>query len=329
MIILLHVIAMWYFENKSPFDALWLTLTTITTVGYGDISAASVNGRVATIIMLYSGGIFLLAQAAGDYFEYRNDMREKKIKGVWRWNIMEHIVILNAPATNKQQYFELLVNQLRKSTLFKDKVIQILSPIYPNGLPESLRNQGVIHQHGHAWDVDQLEAINIKDADAIILLAEHETNPASDSQTYDILSRLSDFNLKANIVAECVDDRNRQRLFKAGASTVIRPMRSYPGMMVRALIAPGSEQIIENMFSSSQDECIRIDLCLNNKKWSDIVCYCINEGFGTAIAYQADNDKIYSNPPGDELIKTKAIFLMVPETKLIDTDHIKHLLQQS
>ena len=38
-----NVIAMIVFEGLSVGDAIWLTMTTITTVGYGDISAVTTS----------------------------------------------------------------------------------------------------------------------------------------------------------------------------------------------------------------------------------------------------------------------------------------------
>jgi len=44
---------------------------------------------------------------------------------------------------------------------------------------------------------------------------------------------------------ECVDDENRHRLYSIGARVVLRPTRSYPEIVVRAMVAPGFEAIIE------------------------------------------------------------------------------------
>ena len=45
----LHIAAMITFERLSLGDAAWLTMTTVTTVGYGDISAASAAGRAGPL----------------------------------------------------------------------------------------------------------------------------------------------------------------------------------------------------------------------------------------------------------------------------------------
>ena len=80
----LHTTAMMLFEGLRWDDALWLTLTTLTTVGYGDLSAATPAGRVATVLLLYVAGITLLAQLASDYIDHRLKRKEYMLKGRWR-----------------------------------------------------------------------------------------------------------------------------------------------------------------------------------------------------------------------------------------------------
>ncbi len=54
-LILLSSLAMGYFEQKSFADALWWSIVTTTTVGYGDISPTTAAGRVIAIILMLFG----------------------------------------------------------------------------------------------------------------------------------------------------------------------------------------------------------------------------------------------------------------------------------
>jgi len=66
---LLHVVSMAIFEDLHPFDSLWLTMTTLTTVGYGDFSATTIPGRISTMVLVFMGGIWTDFQSAALYFE--------------------------------------------------------------------------------------------------------------------------------------------------------------------------------------------------------------------------------------------------------------------
>ena len=133
---ILHMIAMRVFEGLSWGDAAWLTMTTMTTVGYGDMSAETLYGRWSTVLMMYLAGIFLLAQIAGEFIDYRIDRQERMRKGLWSWKMKNHIVIINTPDKDGSRYLQTLVEQVRKSTSLEEYPIQIFSPNFPEGFLE-------------------------------------------------------------------------------------------------------------------------------------------------------------------------------------------------
>ena len=145
----IHVAAMMVAEGFDFGDALWLTVTTATTVGYGDISASTPLGRWATVTCMYVFGIFLLAQAASDAFDYRALLRERRRRGEFQWrNMNDHLLIVNVPAQDADAYLVRLVDHVRRAPALDDIPIQILTPAYPDGLPGELVDAGVTHYSG-------------------------------------------------------------------------------------------------------------------------------------------------------------------------------------
>lgn len=55
VLIILSSILISYFENKTFSDALWWSIVTCTTVGYGDISPVTGIGRVVAVILMVFG----------------------------------------------------------------------------------------------------------------------------------------------------------------------------------------------------------------------------------------------------------------------------------
>ncbi len=265
----LHIAAMITFEGLSLGDAAWLTMTTVTTVGYGDVSAASAAGRASTVVLLYIGGIFALAKGAGDYFDYRASKRLDMIEGRWRWNLQDHVLLINAPAAGAELYFETLVRELRATDWGRERGVLILTEEWPRGLPASLRRLDIVHVQGRGDTEDGLRAADAASAAAIIVLT-RETENGSDGITFDIVHRLGALGRDGPVLAECVDDRNRARIRDAGATAVLRPMRGYPEMMVRAVIAPGSERLLIDMFTSGGDECVRYDVAISGVSWGEL-----------------------------------------------------------
>lgn len=327
VIFLVHTALMIQFEGLSAGDAAWLTLTTATTVGYGDLSAQTLEGRLATVFILYLGGIFIFAKFSGEYFEGRLERRNRMTKGLWRWNMIDHLVIINTPTRGGNNYFVRLINQLRLNKLFQEMPIQILTRTYPDGLPDELHQMGVVHYHGFTDKAENLMAVSISEASAIVILANDEFDTSSDALTFDILHRLKENNVRSTqILAECVDDANRQRFYSAGATAVVRPVRAYPEMLVRALVAPGSEKVLENLFREEGDHTKRYDINLENLSWQNIVTTMVTNGFGTPIAVEDEDGQMMCNPDPSELMDVKAIIMLVRSENVPDEEQVRGAL---
>lgn len=304
-------------------DAIWVTFTTITTVGYGDIPISSLPGRLTTIILLYLGGIFVLAKTAGDYFDYRVIKNNKQFKGKWRWNMNNHIVIISDNEDNIPiLYYERLVTEFQHTEKYEKHDIQLLTQNFNNGLPESLQKLNVTHYCGKGNRTDDLKAVNIEVAVVVMIMAYKHHEQLSDGNTFDILHRVRDLNKKATVIVECVDDVNRNRLQQAGADITLRPVRAYPEMMVSVLRAPGSEKIIEQMFNNQDNKYHRIDVAIKNKLWSEIVYSLVKANIGIAVGYISHENEVYCNPKGEEEIDAQGLIIMtknLPSNQIIET----------
>ena len=324
-----HTLAMMAFEGLDFGNAAWLTATTMTTVGYGDLSASTAAGRWSTVILVYVGGVFALGKGAADYFEYRSNRRALRQRGLWRWRLKDHVLIVNAPSAGADPYFETLLRQLRETGWGRKRDVLILSTCWPDGLPESLTRLGVVHVHGRAASDEKLEDSGAADAAAVVVLANDEKDAASDGTAFDLVHRLVEMGAKGRIAVECVDDRNRDRLRDAGASTVMRPMRGYPEMLVRALIAPGSEAIIEDLFTPRGDECVRYEVAVAGVPWGRLAARLVSAGAGTALAYaSADEGEVIVNPRPDRQVFASALFLMVKEGHEPAPDMLERLVRE-
>jgi voltage-gated potassium channel len=132
--------------------------------------------------------------------------------------------------------------------------------------------------------------------------------------------------VKGRISAEVVKDSNRDRLRKVGADSVLRPIRAYPELLMRAILAPGSEQVIETIFDSFGEECIRYDVTIE-AKWLDIVYALTSEDLGIPIAYEDKNGIIFNTPPSKKIINAKALFSIVHEGHIKNNQEIEKALK--
>ena len=320
VLLILHSLAMIYFEGLPFYDALWLSLTTATTVGYGDYSAQSLFGRLSTVILIYGAGITLLAQAAAYYIEYRQERHKMILNGNWSWKMQDHIVFINSPRDNAEDYFIKAISQLRTSSSEMAEKSVIIACTRFQTLPERLRQIDVAYVNRTISDPELIEAASLDKAAVITVLSQDAYNFESDSISFDAVSRAREVNENALIIAESVSDNNRSRLHKAGADHVVRPIRSYPELLVRTIIAPGAEQIIEDLFDSRGEECMRYNVEFKST-WSDLVKVLIDKDIGTLIAYNDHQGNVVPNTKPGIQVEGCALFVITRE-KNRKTDHI-------
>lgn len=327
-LVVIHSLILWAVEPMDLMDAVWLAMTTLTTVGYGDLSPETVVGRISTILLMYITAITLLTLIISDFIEYRFYRRERIVTGRWRFNMKNHILIINTPRQGGEQYFMRVATQLRSVPGYESVPIMLLTQEYPSGLPPELKDLGLVHYHGTGASEEDLKSAHAGQARHILLLAMDESDPASDSYTFDVAHRLSELNLAGKTTVECVTDINRQRFRAIGIRSLIRPVRTYPEIMVRAVVSPGTEIVLEDMFNYEQDHPHRYNLTLDDLTWSDIVSALIRHGIGTALAYIDENNNVICHPEAQLEVEGQGLIVLVKSSETPDLSVVEEALER-
>ncbi|MBL1292808.1 MAG: hypothetical protein COB61_002945 [Thiotrichales bacterium] len=316
-LVVINSIVLTYAEDLSLADALWMSATTITTVGYGDIAPATPMGRLTTIVSLYLMGIAILSQLVTEMIGLVLNTAERKRKGLWEWKQMTgHIQIINTPNQDTETYLKKLVAQIRATPEYADKPIQLLTRKYPDGLPSSLQDQRVVLRTGMAEDEHTLRSLNLHDASSIIILARDTTDTLADSLTFDILSRLLSMGVVTQTVVEAVNDFNRERFRQVGANVVLRPVRAYPELVVRAMTEPGTEVILEDLFHYSDNHLKRVDHAFAEITWSDLLMQFINKNGGIPLGYIDAEERVHTNPATDAIVSGNKVIVLSHESQI-------------
>lgn len=313
-----HIVAMQVFEGMSFFDAWWLTATSLNTVGYGDLSASSVMGRIATFVIIYCLGIWVLMEAGGKFLGYLQDKNQKKLNGSWRWKLKDHVLIIGSPQAHPKHFFGRLTAELHDALGNPD--IMLLTESFDEALPEYVTRNNVVHYTGTGHLHEELEAVDINSARAVVVLSDDPNDIGSDSKVLDIASRVRESGFLGRMVIELANDENRERaksalsMFNGDKVNIIRPARSYPEMLVRAIVSPGSECILENYFREEGDEIKKIELGEAIwQMWSDVVIAVMREGCGIAVGYEDEDGNLVSNPDPDATVPATGLYVIVSD----------------
>ena len=231
------------FEDLPVGDAAWLTITTATTVGYGDISATTVAGRWSTVLLMYVGGIFILAQLAGLIFEGVQSKLEKQRLGQVNLNVVDHVVIFGY----REKFLHRVIQEIRNSSsdLRKEEIV-IVSPTMQE-LPEDFVRQAVFHVSGALYDDEILDRANLIRAKRIAILPEADGDKDINYANLELVARLGEQAPEVPIVYAANTSGEMALAEELGAEDAIIFDPNYPDIFARAIISLGAEDILTDI----------------------------------------------------------------------------------
>ncbi|MEM6291820.1 MAG: ion channel [Myxococcota bacterium] len=198
-------------------DALWWSVVTMTTVGYGDYAPVTVGGRflIAFPAMIAGGGV--LAYGLSVITTYLIEEKTKELRGMNDYNFRGHIVLINYPGEAKVVE---MVDELRHDAHLDDREFVLLTDQLEE-LPETLARLHVHFVKGSPINEEALDRAGLAKAADVILFARSERDENSDSFNLGVLVALQSINTELTIVVECVSPLHKDLMLKAGASTAI------------------------------------------------------------------------------------------------------------
>lgn len=109
----------------------------------------------------------------------------------------------------------------------------------------------------------------------------------SDARVMASLSLMSAMGCPAYKVAECHKESNKGFMCHNGADAVLRPVRSYPELLVRAAAEPGTEKVFEALFDTKGESVHRVKNQMDYPAtWSTLTeYYNKNKILGIPIGY--------------------------------------------
>lgn len=234
-------------DNGNWSDALYMTLITISTVGYGEIVPLhSLNDRLFAGIMAIAGLgalTFLFTSLSVFFLEkdldhsLRRRRMEKRIQ-----KLRQHFIVCGFGRVGRSVGREL------HNTGRHYVAIDVEEDRFEQNLD---RFPGLLYLHGDASDDDLLEAADIEDARGLFAVT------GDDSRNLMIIITARQLNPNLRIVARAQELRNVDKMSKAGANTVISPDFTGGIRLASAMIRPHVVGFLDEMIRS--DKNVRVE----------------------------------------------------------------------
>ena len=219
-------------EGWSFLDALYMTVTTITTVGYMEVHSLSRTGRLFTLLLIVSGVTVLfytvgkIAQVMfeGQFQRYFGRMKvEKQIE-----SMRDHYIICG---------FGRIGSLICKE--FAAKPLSFVVVENKQDVIEKLEAEDYPYLRGNATEDETLLKAGIKRAKGLISVV------TSDTENVYITLTARGLNPDLYILARAGEEGSEVKLKRAGANKVISPYHIGGSRMAQAILRPNVVDFIE------------------------------------------------------------------------------------
>lgn len=231
-LVLFGVFGYMQLEGFSFLDAFYMTIITLTTVGFGEVRPLHDQGRIFTIVLILLGAGFVAYNLAyfvqllmdGDLLEiYRRRKLSKKVK-----QLGNHYIICGYG-----QMGQIIVQQL------VDHEVPVIVVENTEAVVARLREKGVLFIEGDATEEEHLLAAGIQQARGLVSVVNKDTD-----NVFVVLTARG-LNKDLFICARASSQGTEKKLLKAGADRVVSPYASGALRIAHNILRPTVTDFME------------------------------------------------------------------------------------
>jgi len=239
LVALLGTLGYHYLEGWDTLDGLYMTIITMTTIGYGEIRPLSDIGRLFTIILIFiSVGIAGYAISVMVAFvvegEFQNVLHRQKM-GKQIATLNNHIILCGAGHIGLQIALE----------FHKTRTPFVLIEEDQTALDDILRLEDFPYLRGDATKDETLYLAGIERAVGLVAASNDDKENA-----FMVLTARS-LNPRLRIVARLIDEKNAEKLRKAGADEIVSPNVIGGLRMASVMIRPSVVAFLDEMIRAT------------------------------------------------------------------------------
>ncbi len=303
--IIIGIIGYMILEDFDFIEAFYLTIITISTVGFGTVHQFSSEGMLfASFLIIFSFGIFAYTVTTFTHLAvdgvFKNYFLNRQVKKRIK-KLENHVIVCGYGRNGKQATIELADHNI--DCIIIDMSQEIIEEIKDN--------TDLLFIQGDASHDDILEEAQIKRAKALI------TALPNDSDNLFIVLSAKELNPNIKIISRASEEKADKKLKRAGADNVIMPDKIGGARMAKLVAQPDIVEFVENiMIQSHNDVSLEEIFCTNMK--AEFVNKSIGElgirnksGANIIGLRGGENDEYIFNPsPEIKLQKNYKLFVL-------------------
>jgi len=234
VLLLVGVIGFKIMSNLSWVDSLYMTVITITTVGFGEVQPLDDESKIFTVFLILASVVIVgyAIKVITEYILSKNDVEEIKQKKMQKKidSLNNHIIICGYGRNGKQAAKKLIVYNKPFVVIEKNK--EIIDKFQSEMVPFVLGNA----------NEDEILLQGGVDRAACLISA-----LPNDADNLFVVLSARQINKGMNIISRASQDTSYNKLKLAGANNVILPDKIGGDHMASLVVVPGLIEFIDNL----------------------------------------------------------------------------------
>lgn len=319
MLLLIGVVGFKIFAEYTWIDALYMTVITITTVGYGEVHPLDPSAKVFTVFLILTSVVIVgyALTVITEYILSKNNLDELKQKKMQKKidALKGHIIICGYGRNGKQAATKLIAYNKPFVVIEKDRDII-----------DKFESELVPFVYGNANEDEVLMLAGVDRASTLISAL------PNDADNLFVVLSARQMNKAMSIISRASQETSYKKLKLAGANNVILPDNIGGDHMASLVVVPDLIEFIDNLSivgkSNINIEEIAVDKLYNtNQSIKTIRDLDLRRKSGcTVIGYKDANGEYVVNPEADQKleINSKVIVIGRPE-QIVELNTIYNL----
>ena len=237
-------------QGNNPF---WWAIVTMTTVGYGDFSPETPEGRMFAVFIMFAG-ITLVSLLTASISSIFVAQKIREGKGLEKLNLSDHFILCgwNSNANKIINSIQLLNHNQRKIDLV---LINDLSEEEITQLKTRFSKIKIHFVSGEFAQEETLHRASIATSDTVIIIPNNLNNDQNSHDEKTIFATLTIKSIDASIrvVAYLLDRENLTHIKRAEADEVVVSDDLSLNILASHVIDPGVPQLSNQLINTSSD----------------------------------------------------------------------------
>ena len=240
-------------EKETPF---WWAIVTMTTVGYGDFSPTTPEGRIFAVFIMFAG-IALVSLLTASISSIYVAKRIREDKGLEKVNLSDHIVLCGWNK-NAESIIDSLRNLSNKDSLHLILVNEIHEDIV-NHLRNKYKDIDLYFVAGDFTSEEILKRASIEEAHTVIIIPniDDEKIGSPDEKTIFATLTIKSLSSSVRVVAYLIQRENLTHIRRANVDEVVLSDDFGAYMIASHVMDPGIPQTTKGLLNAGSEERLR------------------------------------------------------------------------